>query len=158
MGRASSSSARRQSHASKSDGNVKVRGQRRHHNQSTTSRQSQSPGARHTSSSKPKSTPLSYVKVMASVNVRVIVDVNAEFRFGVRRHTPRVIAIRQSQTSIVLRHSQRRGPRSQVRSHRSKSESDVRRFMPASEVTGIHTTQMSPSEASVKATAQIRNI
>ena len=79
---------------------------------------------------------------MASVNVRVIVDVNAEFRVGVRRHTPRVIAIRQSQTSIVLRHSQRRGPRSQVRSHRSKSESDVRRFMPASEVTGIHTTQM----------------
>ena len=98
-------------------GSVKARGQRRHHRQATTSRHSQSHRAIHTSSPKSKSTPLSYFKVMANINARVIVDVSAEFKVDVISHPSCFRAIRQSQASIVLRHSQRRGPRSRVRSH-----------------------------------------
>ena len=54
---------------------------------------------------------------MANINARVIVDVSAEFKVDVISHPSCFRAIRQSQASIVLRHSQRRGPRSNVRSH-----------------------------------------
>ncbi len=46
---------------------------------------------------------------MANINARVIVDVSAEFKVDVISHPSCFRAIRQSQASIVLRHSQRRG-------------------------------------------------